>query len=89
MDGCGTAAESKAFRSGLFGLLWTPVDTAWRSTDKKVGVSSPSGRATETLLRGSCGCVRLSPMDVGDPIATICCAESMVGGDRDTTLRSA
>jgi hypothetical protein len=31
------------------GRLWTPVDTAWRSTDQKVGGSSPSGRATETL----------------------------------------
>jgi len=30
-------------------LPWTPVDTAWRSTDQKVGGSSPSGRAGKPL----------------------------------------
>jgi len=35
------------------GRLWTPVDTAWRSTNQEVGGSSPSGRAAETpVLRG-------------------------------------
>ncbi len=52
VDGCGrlwTPVESKASRSGLCGRLWTPVDTAWRSTDQKVGGSSPSGRALIAL----------------------------------------
>jgi hypothetical protein len=41
-----TPTDSEPFRSGVCGLPWTPVDTAWRSTDQKVGGSSPSGRAT-------------------------------------------
>jgi hypothetical protein len=52
VDGSGrlwTSVESKASRSDVCGRLWTPVDTAWRSTDQKVGGSSPSGHATETL----------------------------------------
>ena len=32
------------------GRLWTPMDTAWRFTDQKVGDSSPSGRAAEVLV---------------------------------------
>lgn len=40
-----TPADSKARRSCLYGLPWTPTDTAWRSTDQKLGGSSPSGRA--------------------------------------------
>jgi len=49
------AAESKACRFGLCGRVWTPVDTAWRSTEQKVGGRTlrvrrvTSGRATETL----------------------------------------
>jgi len=31
------------------GTAWTAVDGAWRSTDQKVGGSSPSGCAVETL----------------------------------------
>jgi len=44
-----TPVESKARLSGLCGRLWTAVDTAWRSTDQKVGGSSPSGRPTGSL----------------------------------------
>ena len=33
------------------GLSWTILDAPWRSTDQKVGGSSPSGRATETPAR--------------------------------------
>ena len=54
VDSCGrlwTSVEVKAFRFGLCGRLWTPVDAVRRSTDQKVGGSSPSGRATEPLLR--------------------------------------
>jgi hypothetical protein len=40
-----TPVELKAFRFGLCGRLWTRVDTAWRSTDQKVGDSSSPGRA--------------------------------------------
>ncbi len=50
MDLCGwlwTLVESKASNSGVCGRLWTPVDTAWRSTDQKVGDSSSPGRASE------------------------------------------
>jgi len=51
VDGCGqvwTPVELKAFPFGLCERLWTPTDTPWRSTDQKVGGSSPSGRAAET-----------------------------------------
>ncbi len=44
-----TAMDMEAIRFGLCGRLWTAVDTPWRSTDQKVGGSSPSGRATEAL----------------------------------------
>ena len=48
VDPCGrlwTPVESKALRSALCGRLWTPMDAAWRSTDQKVGGSSPFGHA--------------------------------------------
>jgi len=41
--------DSKARRSSAYGPSWTPMDAAWRSTDQKVGGSSPSGRAAEVL----------------------------------------
>ncbi len=44
VDACGI--ESLSFRA-----VWTAVDTAWRSTDQKVGGLSPSGRAAETFAR--------------------------------------
>jgi len=47
VDVCGRKVESKPCRSGLCGRLWTPTDTAWRSTDQEVGGSSSSGRAAE------------------------------------------
>jgi hypothetical protein len=45
-----TPVDSKARRAGAHGLAWTPLDTAWRSTDQEVGGSSPSGRAAETVV---------------------------------------
>ena len=64
MDGGGrvwTPAESKPCRSGPCGLVWTPVDGAWRSTDQKVGDSSSSGRAAETLALPCRGFVASGP----------------------------
>jgi hypothetical protein len=49
VDGCGrvwTRVDMEAIRSGLCGRLWTPTDTAWRSTDQKVGRSNPPEHAT-------------------------------------------
>jgi hypothetical protein len=45
-----TPVVLKTFRSGLCALLWTLMDTAWRSTDQKVGGSSPSGRAVKGVV---------------------------------------
>ncbi len=61
-DLCGrlwTPMELEALRFGLLGRLWTAVDAAWRSTDQKVGGSSPSGRATQTpVIAGASAGVR-------------------------------
>jgi hypothetical protein len=40
-----TPMDWEGFEFVLHGRLWTAMDTAWRSTDQKVGGSSPSGRA--------------------------------------------
>jgi hypothetical protein len=47
-----TLVDSKARRSGMDGPLWTPMDTAWRSTDQEVGCSSRPGRAARGLADG-------------------------------------
>jgi hypothetical protein len=50
VDGAGrpwTPMGSKALDTRPNALLWTPVDTAWRSTDQEVGCSSRPGRAIE------------------------------------------
>ena len=44
-----TAMDAHGHESPPFQRLWTGVDTVWRFTDQKVGGSSPSGRAAETL----------------------------------------
>jgi len=51
-----TSVDSKARRCRLCGLLWAPRDTAWTSTDQKVGGSSPSGRAAEPPCYGGGFC---------------------------------
>ena len=64
-DSCGrlwTPMEWKACHSGPCERLWTPMDTAWRSTDQKVGGSNPSGRAERRPLL--CRGFRLSTADV-------------------------
>lgn len=40
-----TPMGKEACHSGPGGWLWSVLDTAWTSTDQKVGGSSPSGRA--------------------------------------------
>jgi hypothetical protein len=52
-----TLMDVDAFRADRYGWLWTPVDTAWRSTDQKVGGSSPSERAIGDF-EGVCRCPR-------------------------------
>ena len=42
-----TLMDSKTLTSWLYGLSWTSLDTAWRSTDQEVGCSSRPGRAGE------------------------------------------
>ena len=73
MDCCGrlwTPVESGALRFGLCGRLWTLVDTAWRSTDQKVGGSSPSGRAAVALHGNVYRKTELPrPSDVWEPFA--------------------
>ncbi len=53
--------ESKPLRSGPHGLWWTATDTAWGSTDQKVGGSSPSGRATQKRPAGTGKTTALAP----------------------------
>jgi hypothetical protein len=52
-----TPVDSKACRFGLCGRLWTRLDTAWRSTDQKVGGSSPPERAATCAAEGPDGLV--------------------------------
>jgi len=54
-----TQTESKLLCSRLNGLRWTPRDAAWRSTDQKVGGSSPPERAPVKALVDGHSCVSL------------------------------
>ncbi len=88
MDGGGrlwTLVESKACRFGLCGRLWTPLDTAWRSTDQKVGGSSPSDvllkPVRESLSHGWPGSGGFLAFGGGDALAVCGYEGGEVGAD--------
>jgi hypothetical protein len=41
--------DSELFRSGVCRRLWTPADTAWRSTDQKTLLEEPGDILAEAL----------------------------------------